>query len=77
MCGRYKCKGDKQRIAEAFHINRSLEEADFGKDEDFAPESEIPITSSYNSLIENTIGERSISPSGPRSAALTNNVSGV
>jgi len=31
----------------------------------------------YNSSIEITIGDRSISPSGPSSAAFTNNVSGV
>ena len=43
MCGRYKRKGDKQRIADAFHVNGSLEETDFGEDEDCAPGSIQPV----------------------------------
>lgn len=43
MCGRYKRKGDKQRIADAFHINGSLEETDFDEDEDCAPGSIQPV----------------------------------
>jgi putative SOS response-associated peptidase YedK len=43
MCGRYKRKADKQKIAEAFHINGSLEEEDFDEDEDCAPGSIQPV----------------------------------
>src|SRR5215469_1397993 len=43
MCGRYKRKGDKQKNAEAFHVNTSLDETDFDEDEDCAPGSLQPI----------------------------------
>jgi putative SOS response-associated peptidase YedK len=43
MCGRYKRKGDKQRIAEAFHIDGSLQETDFDEDEDCVTGSIQPV----------------------------------
>jgi len=43
MCGRYKRKGDKQKIAEAFYVNRGLGEVDFDEDNDCAPGSIQPV----------------------------------
>jgi putative SOS response-associated peptidase YedK len=43
MCGRYGRRGDKQRIAEAFHVKASLEEVDFDEDFDAAPGSIQPV----------------------------------
>ena len=37
MCGRYGRRGDKQKIAEAFHVK--VETADFAEDEDARPGS--------------------------------------
>jgi hypothetical protein len=39
MCGRYERRGDKQKIAEAFHVKGGLDEVDFGEDLDCAPGS--------------------------------------
>jgi hypothetical protein len=36
MCGRYGRRGDKQKIAEAFHVDANLEEADFAETDDAA-----------------------------------------
>ncbi len=43
MCGRYKRRGDKQKIAEAFYAKGGLDEVDFGEDFDCAPGSIQPI----------------------------------
>lgn len=54
MCGRYKRKGEKQKIAEAFLVNGSLEEADFDEGEDCAPGSIQPV------VLMNQAGERNL-----------------
>ncbi len=43
MCGRYGRRGDKQKIAEAFHVNADVEHADFDEDDDAAPGSIQPV----------------------------------
>jgi putative SOS response-associated peptidase YedK len=43
MCGRYGRRGDKQKIAEAFHVKDGLEEVDFGEEFDSAPGSIQPV----------------------------------
>jgi putative SOS response-associated peptidase YedK len=43
MCGRYGRRGDKQKIAEAFHVTSSLEDLDFGETFDAAPGSVQPV----------------------------------
>jgi putative SOS response-associated peptidase YedK len=43
MCGRYERRGDKQKIAEAFHVKGGLDEVDFGEDLDCAPGSIQPV----------------------------------
>jgi putative SOS response-associated peptidase YedK len=45
MCGRYRRKSDKQRIADAFEVNAGLEELDLGPDDDIAPGSIQPVIS--------------------------------
>lgn len=39
MCGRYRRKSDKQRIAEAFGVSEGVEDLDLGAEEDIAPGS--------------------------------------
>jgi putative SOS response-associated peptidase YedK len=55
MCGRYGRRGDKQKIAEAFHVKGGLEEVDFGEDFDCAPGSIQPV------VWTNEEGERALS----------------
>ncbi|HTF70029.1 MAG TPA: SOS response-associated peptidase [Edaphobacter sp.] len=43
MCGRYKRRSDKQRIAEAFHVKAGLDETDFAAEDDIAPGSIQPV----------------------------------
>jgi putative SOS response-associated peptidase YedK len=43
MCGRYGRRGDKQKIAEAFHVKANLEHAEFEEDDDAAPGSIQPV----------------------------------
>ena len=43
MCGRYGRRGDKQKIAEAFHVKGGLDEVDFGEEFDCAPGSIQPV----------------------------------
>jgi putative SOS response-associated peptidase YedK len=43
MCGRYERREDKQKIAEAFHVNGGFDGIDFGEDFDCAPGSIQPI----------------------------------
>jgi hypothetical protein len=45
MCGRYERRGDKQKIAEAFHTKGGLDDFDFGEDLDCAPGSSIKYSS--------------------------------
>jgi putative SOS response-associated peptidase YedK len=54
MCGRYRRKSDKQRIAEAFHVDVGLEELDLGPEDDIAPGSMQPV------VAVNENGERQI-----------------
>lgn len=44
MCGRYRRRSDKQRIAEAFHVKGpSIESLVFGPDDDIRPTTFQPI----------------------------------
>ena len=45
MCGRYRRKSDKQRIADAFEVSAGLEELDLGPEDDIAPGSIQPVVS--------------------------------
>lgn len=45
MCGRYRRKSDKQRIADAFGITEGLEELDLSREDDIAPGSIQPVVS--------------------------------
>jgi putative SOS response-associated peptidase YedK len=55
MCGRYGRRGDKQKIAEAFHVRAGLEEVDFGETFDAAPGSLQPVVTKKNDERELTI----------------------
>jgi putative SOS response-associated peptidase YedK len=55
MCGRYGRRGDKQKIAEAFHVKAGLDELDFSEDLDCAPGSIQPV------VWTNEEGERTLS----------------
>lgn len=54
MCGRYRCRSDKQRIAEAFSVGAGLDEIDLEPDDDIAPGSMQPV------VAINPDGERQI-----------------
>lgn len=54
MCGRYRRKSDKQRIADAFDVTAGLEDLDLRPEEDIAPGSMQPVVSI------NADGERQI-----------------
>ena len=43
MCGRYKRRSDKQKIAEAFSVNAGLDETFFEPGDDFSPQSIQPV----------------------------------
>lgn len=45
MCGRYRRKSDKQRIADAFGASDGVEDLDLGPEEDIAPGSMQPVVS--------------------------------
>lgn len=45
MCGRYRRKSDKQRIADAFEVSTGLDEIDLAPEDDIAPGSVQPIVS--------------------------------
>ncbi len=45
MCGRYRRKSDKQRIANAFEVSAGLDEIDFAPEDDIAPGSVQPVVS--------------------------------
>ena len=55
MCGRYRRRSDKQRIAELFAASADLDELYFGPDDDVAPRSMQPV------IRINSRGERKIS----------------
>ncbi len=54
MCGRYRRKSDKQRIAEAFSISTGLEELYLEPEDDIAPGSMQPV------VLINEDGERQL-----------------
>jgi putative SOS response-associated peptidase YedK len=54
MCGRYRRRSDKQRIAEAFEVGMGLEDLYLEPDEDAAPGSVQPV------VLLNEAGEREI-----------------
>ena len=54
MCGRYRRRSDKQRIADAFAVGTGLEEIYFEPGEDIAPDSIQPV------VLINEDGERQI-----------------
>lgn len=54
MCGRYRRKSDKKRIADAFEVSTGLEELDLAPEDDIAPGSIQPVVS------VNQEGERQI-----------------
>jgi putative SOS response-associated peptidase YedK len=43
MCGRYRRRSDKQKIAEAFQVRTSLDDLDFAPGDDIAPGSFQPV----------------------------------
>src|SRR5258708_16900459 len=45
MCGRYRRKSDKQRIADAFEVTTGLDEFDLSPEDDIAPGSIQPVVS--------------------------------
>jgi putative SOS response-associated peptidase YedK len=45
MCGRYRRKSDKQRIADAFGVTDGVEDLDLGPEEDIKPGSLQPVVS--------------------------------
>jgi putative SOS response-associated peptidase YedK len=45
MCGRYRRKSDKQRIANAFEVSAGLDEIDLAPEDDIAPGSMQPVVS--------------------------------
>ena len=44
MCGRFKRKSDKQKVARVFEVQAGLEEVDFAPGDDLRPQSMQPIT---------------------------------
>jgi putative SOS response-associated peptidase YedK len=54
MCGRYKRRSDKLRIAETFAVSAGLDETFFEPGEDFSPQSMQPV------IHVNDDGERQI-----------------
>ena len=54
MCGRFKRKSDKQKIARVFEVKACLEETDFTPGDDLRPQSMQPI------VFTNEAGERQI-----------------
>lgn len=54
MCGRFKRKSDKQKVAKVFEVQAGLEEADFTPGDDLRPQSMQPV------IYTNEVGERQI-----------------
>ena len=43
MCGRFKRKSDKKKVAKAFEVTAGIEEADFAAGDDLRPQSLQPV----------------------------------
>jgi len=54
MCGRYRRRSDKQRIAEAFQVMVNLDDLNFGAEIDITPGSFQPV------VFTNDEGDRSV-----------------
>jgi putative SOS response-associated peptidase YedK len=54
MCGRYRRRSDKQKIAEAFQVRVSLDDLDFAPEEDITPGTYQPVVQ------QNEDGERTL-----------------
>jgi putative SOS response-associated peptidase YedK len=54
MCGRFKRKSDKQKVARVFEVQAGLEEVDFAPGDDLRPQSMQPI------IYTNEAGERQV-----------------
>lgn len=54
MCGRFRRRSDKQKVAKAFEVTAGLEETDFELGDDFSPQSMQPV------IYQNADGERQI-----------------
>jgi len=54
MCGRFKRRSDKQKVAQAFEVTAGIEETDFEPGDDFSPQSFQPV------IYLNADGERQI-----------------
>jgi putative SOS response-associated peptidase YedK len=54
MCGRFKRKSDRQKIARVFEVKTGLEETDFAPGDDLRPQSMQPV------VFTNEAGERQI-----------------
>ncbi len=54
MCGRFKRKSDKQKVAQVFEVQAGLEETDFAPGDDLRPQSMQPV------IYTNEAGERQI-----------------
>ncbi len=54
MCGRFRRRSDKQKIAETFEVTAGIEETDFEPGDDFSPQSFQPV------IYQNADGERQI-----------------
>ena len=54
MCGRFKRRSDKQKVAQVFGVQAGLEEADFAPGDDLRPQSMQPV------IFQNESGERQI-----------------
>jgi putative SOS response-associated peptidase YedK len=54
MCGRFKRKSDKQKVAKVFKVQAGLEEVDFAPDDDLRPQSMQPV------IYTNEAGERQV-----------------
>ena len=46
MCGRFKRKSDKQKVARIFEVKADLEETDFAPGDDLRPQSMQPVIGS-------------------------------
>ena len=54
MCGRFKRKSDKQKVARVFEVQAGLEDTDFAPGDDLRPQSMQPV------VYMNEAGERQI-----------------
>ena len=54
MCGRFKRRSDKQKVAKVFEVQAGLEKADFTPGDDLRPQSMQPV------IYTNEVGERQI-----------------